>query len=117
MSNLLPETQKRIKELEQQKQSQIEENQRQNAIARQQRQFEEQEAKTTVLAKREAERLRVEENQKSEMKRVFMSANPSANVEDFERLYPTIRDDYLKNEAKREQERQLASARQYYDLL
>lgn len=117
MSILLQKTQERVNELKQQEEAKIAENKRQNEVARQQRLEREQKAKDTKTSEREAERSKAEDKLKADLRRYFMSANSSASDEDFERLYPSLRDEHLKNQMQSDYERQLASARQHYNIL
>ena len=100
---------------------QLEKQRLENEIIRQQRIARENEAKEAQDKERnerdEAQRKINEAELKRTLQSSFINANPSASVEDFERLYPSIRDAYLKSETEREYERQLASARNQYNLM
>lgn len=117
MSILLPETQKRINELKNRETEELAENQRQNEIAHQYRLASEQDAKDTRESEIEIERANEVEKLKAELKSDFMRASPSASDEDFERLYPELRDNHLVTNAEAEYERQLAAGRRSYNIL
>lgn len=117
MSILLPETQRRIDELKRQDDAKLAENMRSNEIARQERIERQKQLEAIVNSEREAVRQREEHKLKADLKRAFLSHNPSATEEDFERLYPQMRDEHLTSKMKHDEERQLASARAHYNLL
>lgn len=100
---------------------QLEKQRLENEIIRQQRIARENEAKEAQDKERNERDEAQRKINETELKRIlqssFLNANPSASVEDFERLYPSIRDAHLKSETEREYERQLASARKHYNLM
>lgn len=100
---------------------QLEQQRLENELIRQQRIARENEAKEARDKERNERGEAQRKINEAELKRVlqssFLTANASASVEDFERLYPSIRDAYLKSETEREYERQLALARNQYNLM
>lgn len=100
---------------------QLEKQRLENELIRQARIAKETEAKEAENKERNERDEALRKIKEVELKRTlqssFLNANPSASVEDFERLYPTIRDEHLKNETEREYERQFASARKQYNLM
>lgn len=114
---LLPETQQWIKELNNEENEKLAENQRQNEIVRQARIANAQKAKDAENAEREQERLAADEELKRRLRDSFLVSNPSATDEDFERLYPDLRDAHLIRSTEDEYEKQLASNRSKYNVL
>lgn len=117
MSISLPETQKRINELNRQDEARLAENKRLNEIARQERLAREHESLGIRNAEREEQRLKAEEKLKADLRTNYMAGNPSASDKDFERVYLELKDARMIANALREEEEQLASARRSYNLL
>lgn len=91
-------------------QEQIDENMRSNEEARARRLAREAEEKR----EREREQERIAKLQRAEeekrlkrvMRETFLAANPSASSQDFERLWPQLRDEHYKHQAETETDRQ-----------
>src|SRR5438067_383087 len=93
-----------------QEQAEIDENMRSNAEARKGRLDREAEEKRAKERERERvaklQRAEEERHLKGAMRERFLAANRSASSEDFERLWPQMRDDHYKHEAATARERQ-----------
>lgn len=117
MNDLLPETQKRISEIERQDTARLAENKRRNDLAHAEWLAKLEQAKQTKLDALEEERVKKEEAMKARIRNEFLRTRPAASDEDFERLYPQLRDEDLLRPVEGESERQLASDRSMYNLL
>lgn len=99
---------------------QIAENERLNKLAREKWEADAAAQKAAKDKEREerneAERKAKEAELKTSLRTLFLQANEGATDADFERLYPSIRDEHYKRETEREDARQYEQARRNYQL-